>query len=256
MRQMTNTHEYVARSRAVVYEHPRPGTRPIAVLPRGSIVQGSAPSSSGWIKTADGDFMLDDGSLQLISVARPPAPVPFDKAFELPLDANLDAATSEMTKDGSLHISVPKIRRGRPASSRMCMPQAAQDFNLQPPANARSAERVSTPKQASEKSRQPHNVQVRTVERAHDAQPPKPRPESANVSEPRSSTSSQTAASRPTSAPAPKKASPRDNLPTKHLQKAEPILQESTVRAENVQRPIESMEEWVADESGGFVRIR
>jgi hypothetical protein len=101
----------MTRARTVIYDRPSARhARPIEILPRASVVRGTAPTEHGWIALVDGGFLLDDGSLELLSRARAPAASAFEKLYELPEDADLSGAVSDPAEDGSSWvISVPRL---------------------------------------------------------------------------------------------------------------------------------------------------
>jgi len=249
----TSTHQYVASSRTIVYDC---DARPVAVLARGSVMHGGAPSRDGWIRTAAGHYVLDDGTLDLLSVSRPADPVAYRKTLELSDDADMDGASCQHLEDGSMFISVPRIRSVQPAPMPMERPSTGRPPTHKPsPATAPTPKPKPTPRSA----RPAVLTQPKPSPAAAAAPKPQPQPVVRPTSQqaPRQTPQAATK-SRPAPSPSPsvRCTKPPKGVVSAGLPKAEPLLQQTALRAENVQRPVETAEEWVATECGGFVRVR
>jgi len=196
--------EYVTLGRTGVYA--APGRQLVGVAPARTLLRGEAPTR-GWVALAggdDADGWVDEDDVRMLS--RPPSPQRFARAVELPSDALARRATSRVTGNGSLHITIPRLAR----DSARAAPLAKAPRAPQRPAPTKAPAKVA----------------------------PAPAP-------------------APTPAPAPAPRPRHSSAKREHaalLPSAEgPVLVETTeMRAENVQRPAESMQEWYASLSGGF----
>lgn len=134
-----NRVEYVTRRRAGVYHVPSTHGL-VGVLPPGQIVSGGLPTRSGWIALDDDEsWMLDDGSLAVVT--QPGRARPFAKTVALPADADLRHATSERLSPGGLLVDVPRLRPPREAAK----PWRAAPGASRPPARAEEGASVAQP---------------------------------------------------------------------------------------------------------------
>lgn len=225
-------YQYVTRSRTGIYAEPSQHSL-VAVLPAGHRVSGSSPSRSGWIRLDDDEWILDDGSVALVSRPSPARRSPFSKRVELPSDADLRRAQSEPLRDGGLLITVPRVRAK--ATPRQVPVQNAPKKPAAAPAPAKRAP------------------------------PPAPKPAATpKPTAPPPSKAAPAAKQPPTGADA-------DEMKRQHKRQAAerrdalgrvvssdyegPVLMEVAaceVGARNVQSPTEEVEEWVATADGGF----
>ena len=245
-----STHKYITTSLTVVYDC---AARPVAVLARGSVLHGGRPSADGWIRTAAGNHVLDDGTLDLLSVSRPPDPVAYRKTLELPDDVGTDGASCQCSDDGSMFISVPRIRSVQPAPMPMKRPFSAGPPRQRKPSSA-TAPKPKPPRPAIVTQHKPSPA-------AAAAPKPQPQPvvQPASQQTPRRTPEAAQAAikSRSASSPSPSVCctKPPQVIESAGLPNTESLLHQTALRAEKVQRPVETAEEWVATECGGFVRV-
>lgn len=267
-----DTHEYITRARVVMYDRPSVRyARPIEILPRASVVRGSEPTESGWIALVDGGFLLDDGSLQLVSRARPRLASRFQKLFELPEDADLSGAVSDPSEDGSSWvISVPRLRPARPVKVRVQPEAPAPAMPAPEPAHFRPKATARPEASSTAKSRPTTAPPAATSKWAAAPSAPVSMDCQAMQSPARAppTVRAQRQVQPPSPAAAPpaakRRAAPSSSATSSKAQcsadglgviSSEPLLQELSCRAANVQRPPEVCEEWVATPDGGFALI-
>lgn len=120
-RPLGGAHVYRCRRQVPLYQRPSPYPHPVEILPPGSCLRGSAPSSSGWIgleSDYDDDeplYCRDDGGLVLLQKPSMPQPQRFVRHVNLPADAALDRASCSKMRGGQAYqVTIP---RHRPLSS-------------------------------------------------------------------------------------------------------------------------------------------
>ena len=230
------TYEYVSKCQARVYGSPH-GSCLLGVLPAGTVFRGGPPSHSGWIALEDDGedaWVLDDGSLAIVSLGRPAQGHRFHKHIALPPDALPGRATVKEV-DNSWTITTP--RRTKTAGAPRSMPSVAD----QPVASRHTSPRPVAPPQA------PHAA---SLSKPH---PSVPLP----AAEQEAPAATRSDARAPEAAKKKSRASPETATPNQYdvLQStAEPLLHECTADQANVQTPIECLQEWQAVKGGGFVR--
>jgi len=228
--ELLSRYEYITRARAGLYAH-RDQCSLVSVLPAGMRIAGRAPSKDGWIKLADENaWLLDDGSVGLVSRAASRAPLPFAKKVELPAeDADMRRATKELLGKDGLIFRIPRIRRvPATATTPYKIPVNVKRAPQSPaPAAPKPPPTASKPSPAAHKSTGP---QTRTADvHAEDLKQQHKRP---------------AAAAR------------QDTVDRSALSdSAGPVLTEVSASARNVQSPTEhEAEEWLATSNGTFVR--
>lgn len=230
-------YQYQTRRRSGVYSRPSQHAL-VGVLPPGQVVRGGSPSSEGWIALDDDDdaWMLDDGTLALISRPAPSRPQPFAKRVALPADSEPRRGTSRPLDgrgdDGGLLISVPRtrltpvprpepvnVKRRPPAQQQHHQPRAAA-----PPKPSAKPSAKTSPKPSA--STHTNDVSAEEYKRQHKRQ---------------------TAERR----------GMHDALRSLLADNAGALLVEcdaADVSVRNVQSPSEQVEEWVAASNGSFMR--
>lgn len=210
---------YRAVRRAGLYNEPSTSAL-IDVLHPGSCIRGSAPSANGWIAVLGDDFdedslyLLDDGALELVRRPERPQPVRFSRRVEMPADAVASRATCATLGD-------------------------AQGFavtvpRIQPTSKSPPSGNASQPRKASS--------QTRATARPRTAPSPMPvGSESADTARP----------SRPKqkARPCESAGGSRDVLTT-----SEPVLVEVASSPDNVRKPPETVQHWIAVSGGGFIQ--
>jgi len=224
-------YEYVTRRRCGVYAEPN--DRAIAsTLPAGQHISGGAPTRSGWIALDDDEsWLLDDGSVALVSKPSPSRALPFAKKVSLPADAELRRATSESMRDGrgGLRVVVPRTRR----TPVPVQPAATHKRSPPKPAPAPKPAAAPQPPPATRQNAEKHTTT--TTKRDMSAEDFKQQHK--RKAQERRSISESLAALR-------------------GEDYAGPVLVESPEASpRNVQSPSEMTEEWVATSDGGFAEV-
>lgn len=212
-------YEYATASRTGVYT--APGQQLIGVAPGRAMLRGTAPTHGGWVELEEGEGWVRAADLQLLS--RPPVPQRFATPIDLPADALLQQATSRPLREGGLLVTVPRARRKPP-----------------PPKSARAVLPLKRPVPSSMPA---------TARPAWTPQPTKVA--AAAVAVP--STAALDAV--PTVAASSCSRRPSYESTLGGVLPPSMLLLEAKTDAANVQRPVETMQNWLASPCGGFVPL-
>lgn len=247
---------YQVQRRAAVYAEPHRRAN-IGSLAPGTVVQGSAPSSRGWIALDDDEsFMLDDGAL--VVVARPRRhhhslvkhPEQFDRRINLPVDALVDQSIAKTLQDGSgLLLTVPR---------HLVEPVATPV--QQRTVRARASPGVVAPRtlHSTHQDYAPHAPQI--WKKHHEKEPKVEQhfggaTQTVQTTPPAPATPQATPSKVSQAKAVPIGKSLHDELRMKLSPESEPLLVEVAASVLNVSSPVEApLESWVAIPGGGFAR--
>ena len=251
---------YVTRRKTIAYARP---SRHYAshILGAGAHLMGTRPSHQGWITLIDGMYVLDDGSLGLAS-NQSSNREKFREAFELPDDAMLDQATSEIV-DNFLLVRIPRLPRMEIDKPRIGIDEPRMEIA---PRKRQASTITGYPSMVCQRD------ELSTEYPSH--RPPEtrwrhgilnPTFSSRNRSEEQKYTDSKRTSTKSSNYPVdgPEQAckSRMEEIgPSKNADEwkkcfigSNPILEDATPNLANVSSPVESKERWVATSAGGFV---
>lgn len=227
--------KYFTQRRTPVYAEPSCYSC-VGMVPAGTVLRGGMPASSGWIALDDDDWLYDDGCVEAVSIEQHP-PLRFSRRVTVPHDADVEGASSRHASSRFV-ISIPKLRVGaqkrRPApcvSRKVWEEGAARD--------------IATQREAS----------VTPTQRSAAASKASGLPKATQISQGVQQDCAQQQTSTMTDSPSCRQEYAKEHIgtrPSDSLVSSDILLIDTLPRAENVQRPHEECQFWVAKSDGGF----